>query len=71
MPRIYDHENNPLDFCRSCWPRNADEAREALDLPKDWDEGNYECSHPPYFECEGYSCEICDLLLTDKDNGFY
>lgn len=61
MPRIYDEDNNALDFCKSCMPTKA-EAISTYGKDADFDN-----THPDY-NGEDYTCESCGKTLTDKDN---
>jgi len=62
MPRIYDANNNPLDYCYDCFitgKHGFDEDDNTIDFDAD---------HPPYQDTEGYRCEVCGKLLTEEDN---
>jgi hypothetical protein len=61
MPRIYNSENEALDFCKRHFPKSEDVATK---LYADCD---YDTEHPPYGTCE-YDCEFCGKRLTDDDN---
>ena len=62
MPRIYDENNNPLDFCRDCWPKDEATAKQ------EYGDGiDYDCSHPDY-QGEGYTCDDCGDDLQSRDN---
>jgi hypothetical protein len=63
MSRIYDADNNPVDFCNYCFPPSEDEAEEEYPNNCGWD-----CSHPPYEECEEYHCHVCGILLESEDD---
>ena len=74
MPRIYNSESEPLDFCRDCWQYLDDEetAAEEHGGRETGPDGRGDCfafdaEHPPYSECD-YTCEDCNKLLTDKDD---
>lgn len=72
MPRIYSSANDPLDFCKRCFPKteSAAEKKYAQDGPGPDNRGNcftYDADHPPY-ECEDYRCHKCNKLLTEVDN---
>ena len=69
MPRIYDSENNALDYCKRCFPTESQAAF-------DYDPGGYygwDCSHPDYDEeneyvPKSYECEDCGVELKTVDN---
>ena len=72
MPRIYASDNDPLDFCKSCFPKSEDEA---FDEYGHWGHGPddrgscfaYDASHPPY-GFDPYNCFICgETLLADDE----
>jgi len=83
MPRIYDKYNNPLDFCKECFPDeveflsfaeclNDDDEQlcETCDLNISGEDGchyGYHEEHPPYSDTE-YKCEECGEELTDNDD---
>lgn len=58
MPRIYTIDNEPLDYCRLCWPAAMRGAQ--ID-----DDTNAE--HPDYGESP-YLCETCLRTLDERDN---
>lgn len=79
MPRIYDSESNPMDFCKRHMPTEA----KALvlfgnpnNLPQfDGPDGRgncfgYDAEHPDYAETEegDYLCTTCTCQLTGRDN---
>lgn len=71
MPRIYASNNDPVDFCRDCFP-SEDEAIEEYGGKGDGPDGRGNCfgwdaEHPPYGD-EDYRCEQCGSVLTDDDN---
>lgn len=61
MPRIYDEDNNALDFCRGCMPTKT----EAIQLYGK--NADINANHPDY-DGEDYDCETCGEPLTGKDN---
>lgn len=70
MPRVYDAESNPVDFCKECFP----DYEEAFDKYGEGegpdDRGNcfdYESIHPEYLDTD-YTCEDCGKPLTEKDD---
>jgi hypothetical protein len=69
MPRIYDMDNNPLDYCKDCWIDGIDNFKKEVEDNKaefeDW-EGNVNCPHP-YYEDTKYTCELCNKSLTKED----
>jgi hypothetical protein len=75
MPRIYDSANNPIDFCRHCFPKDEAAAeRQYGDVAKTGEgpdeRGNcfaYEAEHPDYSDTD-YECEKCHKPLKDRDN---
>jgi hypothetical protein len=71
VPRIYDSQSNPLDFCKACFP-SARDAFEQYGNVGDGPDGRGNCygyndEHPPY-EDEDYTCENCRRLLRARDN---
>lgn len=75
MPRIYTSANDPLDFCRQCFPATEEIARELYGNVGDGpdDRGNcfgYNESHPCYSDVV-YKCETCKKELTKRDNDPY
>lgn len=74
MPRIYDSGNDPLDFCKICFPTEAIAGKRYGDVGKTGEgpdgRGNcfaYGAEHPDYAD-EGYQCRKCRQLLTAEDN---
>lgn len=64
MPRIYDEENNALDYCQHCYPEAAKKfANEGLDV------GNFDCDHPDYADTD-YECETCGEELDEENDGY-
>lgn len=67
--RIYTGWNDALDFCKSCFPSEA-EARKRYNHGTGPDgRGNcfgYDDMHPDY-DGEGYRCEKCGKMLTDRN----
>lgn len=73
MPRIYTSESDPLDFCKGCFPNEADAFKKYGTLGDGPDNrGNcfgYDAGHPPYEEeSEPFRCEVCHKKLVAKDN---
>jgi hypothetical protein len=74
MPRIYASNNDPLDFCRDCFPMTEEEAFEEYGNIGDGPDnrGNcfaYEADHPDYEGWpEQYKCETCGGQLTKEDD---
>jgi hypothetical protein len=71
VPRIYDSQSNPLDFCKPCFPSEED-AEEEYGNVGDGPDGRGNCfgyndEHPPY-EYEDYVCENCGAELKARDN---
>lgn len=71
MPRIYDSESNPLDFCADCFP-DEESAEIEYGQGEDGPDGRGNCyswnaEHPDY-EHEDYCCEECSKPLTCEDN---
>lgn len=61
MPRIYDVDNNPHDFCNECFP-------DELDF-EDGVNNGYNADHPDYDDNPDiYKCEECEKQLTNLDN---
>ena len=74
MPRIYDSANDPLDFCKECFPEETEAEEEYGNSSKTGegpdDRGNcfsYDAEHPDY-EGEEYTCQVCNKLLEAEDN---
>lgn len=71
MPRIYTSVNDPLDFCRKCFPAE-DKAYLLYGNDGDGSDGRGNCfsyndDHPDYDECD-YKCEKCNAQLISVDN---
>lgn len=71
MPRVYASDNDPLDFCRRCYPLER-EAEELYGRCGDGPDGRGNCfgfdaEHPPY-EGEDYICQRCGARLRAKDD---
>jgi hypothetical protein len=71
MPRIYDSQSNPVDYCAAHFPKT-----EAHAFAKHGDEGDgpdgrgncfgYDAEHPPYNdEFMNYRCHTCKCRLVD------
>jgi len=72
MPRIYTSESNPVDYCRSCFPKYQDEAYGMHGHDGDGPDGRgncfaYDAEHPDY-DGEEYECDECGRTLTGRDN---
>ncbi len=71
MPRIYNGFNEPLDFCRKCYPTTEERARVKYgDGTGPDNRGNcfgYDAEHPDY-DGENYKCELCKEPLTGRDD---
>lgn len=71
MSRVYTSTNDPMDFCRKCFP--AEEAAKKMygDLGDGPDgRGNcfgWDAEHPDY-QGEDYRCVICGTRLRSRDN---
>lgn len=63
MPRIYDEDNNALDFCRWCFP----DKDEAFDRYGEAGKNSHNEDHPDYDDTD-YRCEDCKKKLTSHDN---
>lgn len=71
MPRVFTSSNDPLDFCRYCFPTE----RQALSKYGNVGDGPdgrgncfaYDAEHPDY-EGEGYVCYRCRHELDRTDN---
>jgi len=74
MPRIYDSASNPIDFCKSCFPKETIAEKlygnpQKTGLAPD-ERGNcfsYKEDHPEY-DAVDYNCEICNKKLTYRDD---
>jgi hypothetical protein len=74
MPRIYRSDDEPLDFCKRCFPKMDDAEEEYGDVTKTGEgpdeRGNcfaYNSEHPPYAETD-YRCQTCDKPLMERDD---
>jgi hypothetical protein len=72
MPRICASNNDPHDFCFSCYPSqdDADEDPQFHQGEGPDDRGDcyeYDADHPDY-DGLGYTCEVCGKPLTSEDN---
>jgi hypothetical protein len=77
--RIYASDNDPLDFCRQCFPCEA-EAFELYghrgDGPDNRGDGpdnrgncfEHDAEHPDYDGYAGYRCHACGKRLGEQDN---
>lgn len=71
MPRIYTSQNDPLDFCKYCFP-TEDTARKDYGHLGNGPNGRGNCfawdaEHPNYDD-EEYTCDFCGEELTERDN---
>jgi len=72
MPRVYDSANEPIDYCRYCFPseRVAEELHKFPVLPTANDGRgccfSVGCEHPPYDEWD-YECAKCGDALGESD----
>jgi len=71
MPRVYSSCSDPHDFCRACFPTEA-EAEERYGDVGDGPDGRGNCfgwdaEHPPY-DGTGYRCTDCRAELGDDDD---
>lgn len=68
MPRIYDSESNPVDYCRRCFPKTEAKAY-AIHGGGEGPDGRgdcfgYDCEHPPYSDYpDEYECYKCGMSL--------
>ncbi len=70
MARIRNTVSDPIDFCRMCFPSEA-EAEERFGEGPDGPDGRGNCfcyddEHPEY-SGTGYTCHDCGIELTDND----
>lgn len=74
MPRIVTGSNDPVDFCRVCFPKTEEAARAEYGNGEGPDgRGNcfaYDAEHPPYNRANGYQCSswACNKPLIGEDN---
>ena len=71
MPRVYDKQSDPHDFCRRHFP-NKKNARKRFDVGDDGPDGRgncfaYDAEHPLYSNTD-YTCESCGCILNDEDD---
>jgi hypothetical protein len=71
MPRIYTSTNDPVDYCRKCFP-DENAAKFLFESLGDGPDGrgncfDYDADHPDYAG-EDYHCESCRKLLKGTDN---
>lgn len=71
MPRIYTSDNDPLDFCKDCYP-SEDVAIKLYGNQGDGPDGRGNCfghdaEHPDY-QGEDYKCTTCKIVLDWQDN---
>lgn len=68
MPRIYDSQSNPIDYCKRHFP-TEDVAYFVHGHKGDGPDGRgncfgYDCEHPDYDDDpEMYKCEVCGCTL--------
>ena len=71
MPRIYNGDSDPVDFCKRCFPKTEAIAKVKYGEGEGPDErGNcfsYDAEHPSYNETD-YKCEICGKDLHECDD---
>jgi hypothetical protein len=72
MPRIYSSASDPIDFCRTHFPKSETAARKRFGNVGDGPDGrgncfSYDDEHPAY-ENDAYWCHTCRKLLTSNDN---
>ena len=73
MPRVYDSDSSPINYCRDCFPDEAEaEALHKFPVRPTDNDGRGCCfdwgsDHPPY-DGEDYRCHKCRKLLTGKDD---
>lgn len=72
MPRIYSSRSNPFDYCVKCFPKTVAKAITLHGNDGNGPDGRgncfgYEEAHPDYQD-EGYRCEKCNAILTERDN---
>jgi hypothetical protein len=73
MPRIYDSNSGPFDYCIGCFPDEADaEELHKFAVPNTANDGRGCCfdhgsDHPPY-DCDDYTCHDCGTTLTEEDD---
>jgi hypothetical protein len=75
MPRIYDSSNDPLDFCRGCFPSEEEALEEYGDIAVTGEgpdgRGNcfgWDAEHPDNYEGDVYLCHVCKVRLGANDN---
>ncbi len=71
MPRIYTSANDPIDFCRKCFPKTPEIATEQFGNVGEGPDGrgncfDYDAFHPTYREEDYYCCE-CNKKLDNDD----
>lgn len=69
MPRIYTGNNDPIDWCKHCFPKQINAIIKYGPGEGPDGRGNcydYEAAHPPYAG-NGYRCDNCRKILGDKD----
>lgn len=70
MPRLFTSKNEPMDFCRHCWPDLATAERHFA-TGEEGPDGrgdcfDYDTEHPPYDD-EIYTCCACECDLNEDD----
>lgn len=69
--RIYASDNEPIDFCRNCFPTEKEAIEEYGNIGDGPDDrGNcfaYDSDHPPYQDGVLYICMFCDEVLEEFD----
>jgi len=73
MPRIYDSESNPVDYCKPCFPKTEAEAFKKHGHEGDGPDGRgncfgYDADHPDYEDgFMDYRCHTCRRKLKARD----
>jgi len=73
VPRVYDSQSNPIDFCKRHFPSEKTALAKFGNLGDGPDgRGNcfgYECEHPDYTDDpDMYRCHTCKKNLTANDD---
>jgi len=68
MPRIYDSESNPVDYCRRCFPKTEAKAYAIHGGGEGPDDRGdcfaYDAEHPDYADDpDMYRCYVCNKEL--------
>ena len=72
MPRVYDSQSNPVDYCKRCFPATEAVAFKLHGHSGDGPDGRgncfgYDAEHPEYDDTD-YVCERCGRKLTGRDD---